>query len=272
MGGSIEEFSRCKDKMPLVRLLLQRGTKFPGCWESRRATFSANRSTAERKAMSDIQETTQSQSFPVIEIDRDGRDKQVNVGIGLKNVDGRWSTDDGSPTPEELLVLGAFRILRRWHEEGPPQDILREPGKPLPDPAALNATIPESEWRTGLDGRPEPPWAIYYVVHLADLKTACKFSFANKTTGARIAFARLLDRVEAMQMMRGLGVIPVVKLESRPMKTSYGPKQRPHFEPVDWRDFGPPTPAVPSPESSPLIGKPVEPVSIDEELNDSIPL
>jgi hypothetical protein len=223
--------------------------------------------------MSDNRETKP--AFPVIQIDHDGRDKQVNQGIGLKNVDGRWSTDDGSPTPEELLVLGAFRILRHWPEEGPPQDILREPGKLLSDPAELNAEIPESEWRTGLDGRPEPPWAIYYVVHLVDLKTAAKFTFANKTTGSRIAFARLLDRIEAMQLIRGAGVVPVVKLESRPMKTSYGPKQRPHFEPIDWKNFGPATPAVQSSPSMPQLNDTtmqiVKPMTTEEELNDSIP-
>jgi hypothetical protein len=54
------------------------------------------------------------------------------------------------------------------------------------------------------------------------------------------------------------------------MPTKNGVKQRPEFVVVEWRDLGTlaTAPTVPALEPP---GKPVEPVSLKEELNDEIP-
>src|SRR5262249_56438775 len=110
-------------------------------------------------------------------------------------------------------------------------------------------------------------------------------TFINSTYGAERAVKDLEQRVEWMRAMRGERVSPLVKLMSKPMKTKFGKKQRPHFEVHDCRELGGggngalpnkpapqlngPAPAKADPAAK--VGKPVEPVSSTEELNDKIP-
>jgi hypothetical protein len=96
-------------------------------------------------------------------------------------------------------------------------------------------------------------------------------------------------------------VMPIVKLDSRPMKTSFGTKMRPEFSIVEWRELDAPStqpavaqttapqienkttlrptqtaakkPAKPSvgKPAKPSVGKPVKPVSPEEDMDDIIP-
>jgi hypothetical protein len=220
--------------------------------------------------------------LPVVFDGGEHNDRLVQ-GVILKCVDGHWKAQDDTPLNEGMtfFVFGVTTGLQHWQDGALVKEIKKRPGEELPDVDELNAAIPQDQWDDGIDGNPRPPWQLNDVVYLLGVQSAMKFTFINSTIGARIAAARLLDRIESMQIMRGPGVIPIVKLESRPMKTKFGEKQRPHFEPVDWRDLGPATPAVSSPQSSPLIGtsvdpaqvgKPVTEPTLSEELNDSIPL
>jgi hypothetical protein len=99
------------------------------------------------------------------------------------------------------------------------------------------------------------------------------YTLINKTMGCRIAVQDLADRVEVTAALRGMLVAPIVKLSCKPMTTKYGIKQRPHFEIIDWRSFGPSSPTAPvePPPSPPQLGTLVKPVSAGEEMNDQIP-
>ena len=99
--------------------------------------------------------------------------------------------------------------------------------------------------------------------------------------------------MNVMRALRGRYHFPVVELSSRTMKTAYGQKQRPEFEIIDWRDLsggdgaallghGPPliehqkiesAPATPTKSATTKknVGKDVKPVSVSEEINDSLP-
>jgi hypothetical protein len=178
-----------------------------------------------------------------------------------------------------FFVFGVTKGLQHWEDGRLVQEIKKKPGIPLPDVKELNDAIPQDTWDDGIDGRPRAPWQLNDVVYLLSVNDAMKFTYLNSTVGARIAAARLLDRIESMQMLRGPNVIPIITLGSRPMKTSFGQKERPHFEVVTWRDFGPPVPAVPSPNTAPQlgsavdtkkVGKPVKEPTLAEELKDSI--
>jgi hypothetical protein len=167
----------------------------------------------------------------------DTRERLIQGSL-LKCVDGHWSTSDNpAMTGHQLLGLGTIKALQRWHTDEPPETIVDE-GAGLPDVKALNASIPKDTWEIGLDGQPRPPWQMQYVVFLLDPNDASLFTFANGTIGARIAWERLINRVTWMRALRGATIYPVVTLDSRPMKTQYGTKQRPEFTPTDWRDFG----------------------------------
>jgi hypothetical protein len=57
------------------------------------------------------------------------------------------------------------------------------------------------------------------------------------TAGQRIAIDRLTDKIQTMRMLRGARVVPLVTLSKVTMKTKFGPKPRPEFEIIGWRDM-----------------------------------
>jgi hypothetical protein len=227
----------------------------------------------------------------------------------LKCVDGRWIDADGLIPTGEMLAVSTTRGLQRFNGKGElPDEIPEPPDRRLTqdDADALNAKIPTKEWRDGLDGNPDPPWKLVYVAYLIDTTTATRYTFMNSTRGAQIAVERLEDRMLCMRALRGDGVRPLVKLDSRPMKIKKlggALKQRPEFTILDdWRDLGgggggglllrgggdgapliehlktEPAPAAPAKEekkktkaTTVAVGRPVKPVPISEEINDGLP-
>jgi hypothetical protein len=141
------------------------------------------------------------------------------------NETAKWIDRDGLPLPSSMLVAGFTTELRCWKDK----KLEKITEHPLPDPAELNAAIPISEWEIGLDGRPRAPWALTYVVYLIDLDRGALYTYANSTFGARLLYENLEEQVTVMRMIRGNHVLPIVRLEQRPMKTQYGMKARPHL-------------------------------------------
>ena len=209
--------------------------------------------------------------------------KRLLQGVKIKFIDGRWSADD-LPLPERLLVVGHTRGLQCW-KDGTLLDELDERDGTLPDPDELNAKIPQQEWETGLDGNPKPPWALIHVVYLVDPHTAELYTAINSTFGMRLAYERLADKLTVLQRLRGTNVTAIVKPDSRQMKTKFGTKLRPEFTIVDWREIGAakPQPAALSPPNdapadppaavatAETVGKPVQPLTVEEEIDDGIP-
>ena len=159
-------------------------------------------------------------------------------GVILKCNDGRWLDGDGLSPPPEMLVIGTTKGLQCWGRDNDLLDVVVEtPGEPLPDVDELNAQIPQNEWGKDLSGNPRKPWQLNHVVYLIDPVSASTYTYLNSTTGARIAVERLAERIQNMRFMRGNAVAPIVRLDSRPMKTSFGTKQRPEFTIIEWRDL-----------------------------------
>src|SRR5262249_23237889 len=104
---------------------------------------------------------------------------------------------------------------------------------PLPDADELNKQIPVGEWEKGLDGKPRPPWGLYFAIYLISPEDGATYTFINCTMGARIAYERLADRIQNMRMMRGADMVALIALDTRMMKTRYGQKQRPDFKIID---------------------------------------
>src|SRR5262245_37440772 len=202
-------------------------------------------------------------------------------GSILKCIDGRWSVHDTKaemPTGTRMLALHTTRALQRWENQEPVETIVERPDEALPDVEELNAAIPQSQWEMDLNGQPRPPWQKQYVIYLLDPSTASLYTFLNSTVGARIAWEKLRERVTWMRALRGADVFPLVALDSLPMKTKMGVKQRPDFTVIDWREFGgsaPPAIAAPTQQrviasSKPkaAVGKQVEPVTTTEVYDD----
>jgi hypothetical protein len=142
-----------------------------------------------------------------------------------------WHDTDGVALPSPMLVIGTDTLLIRWH---PRRDEIRD--KPLPNTNMLNSAIPRSEWRTGLNGEPEPPWKLNYEIRMIDPASGKLYTYANSTWGAQLCWERLNEQVFVTRTLRGNGVLPLVKLDKRPMPTKQGMQSRPHLEPIEYRE------------------------------------
>jgi hypothetical protein len=205
-------------------------------------------------------------------------ERHIIKGTILRCVDGKWVDADGLQPPEPLVVMGVTQALQCWRDGKPTDTVVKRSGESLPNVDDLNEQIPKNEWEKGLNGEPRPPWVHQHIVYLVDPGSAEAFTFLNSTWGARIAVERLAERISNMRQLRGVSALPLVKLESRQMKTKFGTKQRPEFVIVEWRELAN-QPEVKAIEHKPKAddakaakpGRPVAPPTLSEELNDVIP-
>jgi hypothetical protein len=228
---------------------------------------------------------------------------RIIQGTIVKCVDGHWMDRDGLTFPPDahMLALATATALQRWENQMPVETIIKRPNQAFPNADDLNAAIPLDKWEDGIDGEPREPWQLQYIVYLLDPNDASMFTFINSTVGAEIAVERLKNKVKWMRALRGENVVPLVKLDSRPMKTKFGQKMRPEFTVIEWRDLSggrtlvpPQSPLqlkqgdpierheraaeeieqVPTPAIRKYVeikpGKPVEPVSTAQALDDEI--
>jgi hypothetical protein len=211
--------------------------------------------------------------------DDGGSSDQLLQGDILRCVDGVWSTREsgGIPQGKRMLVVRTTTALQHWDDQKPIHTVMERPGEPLPDVDELNEKIPESEWDIGLDGKPRPPWVKQHIAYLLDQSgvAPARYTFINSTKGARIAVARLRQKVADTRLLTGKVCLPIVELKSAPMKTPKGIKQRPDFDVVDWRDLdgngggNPPKQIEHAPVEPP---KPPKPVAADKPpFDDEIP-
>jgi hypothetical protein len=164
----------------------------------------------------------------------------------------KWVDRDGMPPPEILIVIAVDEALQKW-EGKKPVEVIRD--KPLPDVNTLNEATDKNTWEIGLDNKPKPPWVHSYLVYLLDPATATTYTYVNSTFGAKLAYDILYERVTTMRLLRGVRVVPVVKLDERPFRTSFGPRKRPEFTIISWRMIGGGPLAVPGPQT-PQLAKP----------------
>jgi hypothetical protein len=171
-----------------------------------------------------------------------------------------------------MIALATTTCVQHWQDQTPVETIIKQPGVPLPDIDELNRRIPEKEWETGLDGKPRRPYVKEWVAYLLDPRDASIYTFINSTRGAEIAVEKLQSRVKWMRALRGDKVVPIVELNSKPMKTDYGVKQRPEFKiNGEWRELGTLAPAQDMPAIE-HIGTPVKEPTLQEEMGgDEVP-
>jgi hypothetical protein len=213
--------------------------------------------------------------------DDDGFDGSFNSGRLIKGSLLKWSAEqgwtdrDGAATPDQLLNIAIDEALQRW--QGGKAQVIRN--KPLPDEDELNAAIPQSEWETNMSGNLQPPWSHVVVSVFIDPKAGGFYTYVAPTVGAHIAVDALKESVISMRMLRRSKVLPIVKLDERPMKTKFGMKSRPHFTIVDWREpdnnnttltsapepqrIEPPKPEQTRPQGSITIDPPVAKPTVD---------
>jgi hypothetical protein len=205
--------------------------------------------------------------------DDDNYSDRLLKGGRAKWVDQVWTLDGTAPRGEDrFLVTGSGYALQRWLN-GLPEVILKEPGRSLPNPDDLNAEIPKDQWPANkFTGQPELPWKTIGFVYLLRIHDAAVFTHINATWGTRVCVRSIRERMRNMCILRGASVFPVVKLTSAPIPSKKFPGRfRPELECIEWRQLGGDKPVQIEPPKPAEIGKPVEPVTTKEELDDEIP-
>jgi hypothetical protein len=239
----------------------------------------------------------------------DGFDDAGDGGQGLRVIQGlkigftndfTWvdGNDDVVPPELELVVVSLARVLQKWSPDNMPirgTERYLAPGE-HPDLEALNAVCTRAEWGKDFNDQPRAPWQVQTLVYLVDTKTMQRYTFPTATVGGNIAIDDLKSAVQLMRKFRGPHVYPVVALSDTFMNTRFGGRQRPSFKILRWEALDgdgalpptTPTAALPPPSAEaeqtaePAKGKgakvkagkgvrTVEPVSLHEELNDSLP-
>jgi hypothetical protein len=122
---------------------------------------------------------------------------KVRRGVDAKFTD-HWHDRDGIDLPSPVLVVGTGTALERWEDKRPSYIT----AKPLPNPDDLNATIPKSQWETGLNGQPEPPWKKIYVFYFVDPISGSLYTYKNSTWGTQQMFDQLMEQMQVIRMLR----------------------------------------------------------------------
>ena len=161
-------------------------------------------------------------------------DRHLIQGQIMKFVDGAWTINKASVEKGARFVPVKLAMAWvRWEIQRPVQYVWPKPNGYLPARETLG-DLDESGWPPGLDGKPKDPWQNTRFIYLTDVKTAETHTFTNSTAGIRHAYSALAQAVATMRRAQK-GALPVVELDSMPMKTKIGPKLRPHFKIVDWK-------------------------------------
>jgi hypothetical protein len=149
-------------------------------------------------------------------------------------------TDGSEELPDhlELVAVNVTRVVQKWVDRQPIETIVLESGQKFPDIEKLNASVPQSEWREGPDGKLHGPWQAQYLVYLLNPSTAERYTYATGTVGGGIAVRDLVDRTQLMRKFRGENVYPAVIPSNTFMKTRFGGRQRPHFVIKRWIALG----------------------------------
>jgi hypothetical protein len=207
--------------------------------------------------------------------DGDESSARIIRGVILSCTDGQWSAKDGTEfSPDhQFIAMATAQAIQRWENEQVIEVIRKIPGQSLPSVDVLNSEVPQSEWEDGING-PRAPYQHVHIVYLLDPTDASIFTVINATVGMRMCYERLSERVKWMRSLRGDRIFPVVRLDKKPMTTRFGTKLRPELTVVAWRDLGGSDGGgepIGKPPATPAIGKPVEPVTTEEALNDKLP-
>lgn len=163
----------------------------------------------------------------------DGRLIKGNI-VKFNSMDGA-SPWKGADVAREYIVVGAMTVAQKWAGQKPTETHIKTPTEPLPDIDRLNDEIPQSEWETGLDGKPRPPWQRAAILYLLEPRTATALTFVSGSVGGFIGTDEVKRSTAMMRRLRkNDGLSPIVKLSQAQMKTRFGARSRPKFEIVGW--------------------------------------
>jgi hypothetical protein len=135
--------------------------------------------------------------------------------------EGTFATaDDGALIPEtaEFIALCDETLVGwiKFNGEGEPPDRvmgLLYDGFVMPPRDTLSDTD-ESQWGTGLDGKPDDPWKHQQCLVLQNTETKELFTFSTMSITGRRAVGNLLRHYDRMNRLNALLELPVIRLRA----------------------------------------------------------
>jgi hypothetical protein len=159
------------------------------------------------------------------------------VGRMLKfTIDSKYKVDKADILPDNttLVAIDVTTAWVKWDDDKPSEHRITQPGQGHPD----RADLPDQDkatWKPALNGEPSDPWRDTRYLRLIDPRTGQDYTFVTDTYGGRKAVGDLKSQITNIRFAYP-GAVPVVRLASTMMKTSFGQKPRPEFKVVDWRN------------------------------------
>ena len=166
--------------------------------------------------MSDNKQEPKIENLPVPDDGFGGNDidnDRLLQGMRAICIDGEWTMNETNPPVDKLfLVLGTAEGIQFWQGGQLVKEWIRKPNEPLPDLAALNATIPKEQWEDGING-PRAPYSHQWAVYLLDESDGSIWTHINSTNGAAKATKGLRSKVRWKRgLLGGRPVLPRVTL------------------------------------------------------------
>ena len=151
-------------------------------------------------------------------------------------IDGKYKVDkaDNLPDNTTLVAIDVTTAWVKWQHGKPLEHRITQPGQLHSDRADL-PDQDEATWERGLDGAPADPWRDTRYLRLIDPRTGQDYTFVSDTYGGRKAVGDLKSQIANVRFAYP-GAVPVVQLASTMMKTAFGPKPRPEFKVIGWRN------------------------------------
>jgi hypothetical protein len=192
------------------------------------------------------------------------------VGKMVKfTIDGKYKVDKADILPDNtiLVAIDVTTAWVNWRGGKPIEHRITHPGQLHPDRADL-PDQDQATWERGLNGEPADPLKDTRYLRLIDPRTGQDYTFVTDTYGGRKAVSDLKSQIANIRFAHP-GAVPVVRLGSTMMPTSFGLKPRPEFKVIDWRNKN--NGAVQLAPRDNSGGSEAHPKLIEPPFNDQIP-
>jgi hypothetical protein len=162
------------------------------------------------------------------------------AGDIIKFVDGiyRQNKTEILTAPIRRVAIRVITAWVHWENNQPTEHRITQPGQLHPD----RDDLPDQDkavWPIGIGGLSSDPWRNTRYLKLVDPRTGSVSTFVTDSTGGRIAIGRLKEAISNVRCAEPHAV-PLIELDTVPMKTKYGTKPRPDFRIIEWRNRGTP--------------------------------
>lgn len=190
--------------------------------------------------ISNQQQETDMTATNIATTTNDGFDVQENtssssiIGTMMKFTEGQYriNKDQVVPIGTPLVAKAVVTAWVHWVDQKPAEHRITQPGKSHP----LRDELPdqdEAAWPPGLNQEPSDPWRDTRYLHLVDQKTGADYTFITDGVGGRQGIADLKNAIANVRHAHP-AALPIVALNSVPMKTKFGVRSRPQFNVVEW--------------------------------------